>query len=184
MLLGLILALGAYAKLHFNGAWHLRDYSFFLAMAIGYYRMVLLGAVQWLARVLPWVELTLGALLIAGVCTRWVSLVTSALLGFMASLPRSAILDPVNYTNPATELLVDTVFFLVALTITLRAFHWHRARQHLEVDCRTIPLQPCGYLSPEGSAPSARKVRAESVNRQWSIFESSSSLEEKIPSAN
>lgn len=131
VLLGLILALGAYAKLHFNGAWHLRDYSFFLAMAIGYYRTVPLGAVQWLARVLPWVELTLGALLIAGVCTRWVSLVTSALLVFMASLPRSAILGLVNHTNPATELLVDTGCFLVALTIALRAFHWHRARQHL-----------------------------------------------------
>ena len=133
VLLGLILALGAYAKLHFNGAWHLRDYSFFLAMAICYYRMVPLGAVQWLARVLPWVELALGALPIAGVWTRWVSLVTSALLGFMASLPRSAILGPVNHTNPAAELLVDTVFFLVALTITLRAFHCNRARQHLRL---------------------------------------------------
>jgi uncharacterized membrane protein YphA (DoxX/SURF4 family) len=130
VLLGLILAFGAYAKLHFNGAWHLRDYSFFLAMAIGSHRTLPLGAVEWLARVLPWVELTLGALLIAGVCTRWVSLVASALLVFMASLPRAAILGLVNHTNPATELLVDTGFFLVALTITLRAFHSHRAGQH------------------------------------------------------
>ena len=130
VLLGLILGFGAYAKLHFNGAWHLRDYSFFLAMDIGYYRTLPLGAVEWLAGALPWVELTLGALLIAGVCTRWVSLVTSALLAFMASLPRSAILGLVNRTNPATELLIDTGFFLVALTITLRAFHSHSARQH------------------------------------------------------
>jgi uncharacterized membrane protein YphA (DoxX/SURF4 family) len=130
VLLGLILVFGAYAKLHFNGAWHFRDYYFFFAMAIDSYRTLPLGAVEWLARVLPWVELTLGALLIAGFCTRWVSLVTSALLVFMASLPRSAILGLVNHTNPATELLVDTGFFLVALTITLRAFHAHRARQH------------------------------------------------------
>ena len=130
VLLGLILVFGAYAKLHFNGAWHFRDYYFFLAAAIGSYRMLPLGAVEWLAQVLPWVELTLGALLIAGVCTRWVSLVTSALLVLMASLPRSAILGLVNHTNPATELLVDTGFFLVALTITLRAFHSHRVRQH------------------------------------------------------
>ena len=130
VLLGLLLVFGAYAKLHFNGAWHFRDYYFFLAAAIGSYRALPLGPVEWLARVLPWVELTLGALLIAGVCTRWVSLVTSALLVLMASLPRSAILGLVNHTNPATELLVDTGFFLVALTITLRAFHSHRVRQH------------------------------------------------------
>ena len=130
VLLGLILAFGAYAKLHFNGAWHFRDYYFFLAAAVGSYRTLPLGPVEWLARVLPWVELTLGALLIAGVCTRWVSLGTSALLAFMASLPRSAILGLVKHSNPATELLVDTGFFLVALTITLRAFHSHRARQH------------------------------------------------------
>jgi uncharacterized membrane protein YphA (DoxX/SURF4 family) len=128
VLLGLILVFGAYAKLHFNGAWHFRDYYFFFAMAIGSSRTLPLGAVEWLARVLPWVELTLGALLIAGVCTRWVSLVTSALLVFMAALPRSAILGLANRTNPATELLVDTSFFLVALTMTLREFHAHRAR--------------------------------------------------------
>jgi uncharacterized membrane protein YphA (DoxX/SURF4 family) len=130
VLLGLILVFGAYAKLHFNGAWHFRDYYFFLAAAIGSYRKLPFGVVEWLARVLPWVELTLGALLIAGVCTRWVSLVASALLVFMASLPRAAILGLVNHTNPATELLVDTGFFLVAFTITLRAFHSHRAGQH------------------------------------------------------
>jgi hypothetical protein len=130
VLLGLILVFGAYAKLHFNGAWHFRDYYFFLAAAIGSYRILPLGAVEWLARVLPWVELTLGTLLIAGVGARWVSLVTSALLVCMASLPRSAILGLVNHANPATELLVDAGFFLVALTITLRAFHSHRVKKH------------------------------------------------------
>jgi hypothetical protein len=130
VLLGLILLFGAYAKLHFHGAWHFRDYYFFFAMAIGPYRMLPSGAVEWLARVLPWVELSLGALLIAGVGTRWVSLFTSALLAFMASLPRAGILGLAGRTNSATELLVDTAFFLVALTVTLRAFHSHSARQH------------------------------------------------------
>jgi uncharacterized membrane protein YphA (DoxX/SURF4 family) len=129
VLLGLILVFGAYTKLHFNGAWHFRDYYFFFAMAIGSYRTLPLGEVEWLARVLPWVELTLGTLLIAGFGTRWVALITSALLVFMASLPRSAILGLTGRTNPATELLIDTGFFLVALTITLRAFRAHRARQ-------------------------------------------------------
>jgi hypothetical protein len=53
-LLGLILIFGAYTKLHFNGAWHFRDYHFFFAMAIGTYRSLPFGAVEWLARVLPW----------------------------------------------------------------------------------------------------------------------------------
>jgi uncharacterized membrane protein YphA (DoxX/SURF4 family) len=130
LLLGLILVFGAYTKLHFNGAWHFRDYQFFFAMAIGSNRTLPLGEVEWLAWVLPWVELMLGALLIAGAGTRWVSLITSALLVFMASLPRSAILGFASRTNPAVELLVDLGFFLVAVTITLRAFHTHRASKH------------------------------------------------------
>lgn len=130
VLLGLILIFGAYAKLHFNGAWHFRDYYFFFAMGIGSYRTLPLGVVEWLALVLPWLELTLGALLIVGIGTRWVALITSGLLVFMASLPRSAILGLASRTNPAAELLVDTGLFLVALAITLRAFHAHRARQH------------------------------------------------------
>jgi uncharacterized membrane protein YphA (DoxX/SURF4 family) len=130
VLLGLILVFGAYTKLRFNGSWHFRDYYFFLAMAIGSFRALPPGAVEWLARVLPWIELTLGALLIAGVGSRWISLFTSALLVFMASLPRAAILGLGSRTNPATELLADTGFFLVALAITLRAFHSHRTRQH------------------------------------------------------
>jgi hypothetical protein len=130
VLLGLILVFGAYTKLHFNGAWHFRDYHFFFAMAIGSNRTLPLGEVEWLAWVLPWVELALGALLIAGVGTRWVSLIASALLVFMASLPRAAALGLASRTNPATELLVDLGFFLVAVTITLRAFQTHRARKH------------------------------------------------------
>jgi uncharacterized membrane protein YphA (DoxX/SURF4 family) len=130
VLLGLILVFGAYTKLHFNSAWHFRDYHFFFAMAIGSNRTLPLGEVEWLARVVPWVELTLGALLIAGAGTRWVSLIASALLVFMASLPRSAILGIASRTNPATELLVDIGFFLLAVTITLRAFHTHHAREH------------------------------------------------------
>src|SRR5437016_6353026 len=61
--LGLIFVYAAYAKLHFNGAWHLRDYYFFFAMSIDSYRMLPLIIVQWMARILPWLELGLGALL-------------------------------------------------------------------------------------------------------------------------
>jgi uncharacterized membrane protein YphA (DoxX/SURF4 family) len=130
ILLGLLFVFGAYTKLHFNGAWHFQDYHFFFAMAIGTYRTMPIWAVEWFARLLPWVELVLGALLITGVSKRWVWLVSSALLLFMASMPRAAFLGLASRTNPATELLADTGLFLVAIAIALSAFQLHRASQH------------------------------------------------------
>ena len=44
--LGGIFLFAAYAKLHFGGAWHLRDYQFFFAMAINSYNMLPLPVVQ------------------------------------------------------------------------------------------------------------------------------------------
>src|ERR1700684_2900831 len=70
--LGLIFLVAAYAKLHFAGEWHLRDYQFFFAMAIDAYKMLPISAVQWMAQILPWFELALGVLLIAGVAVRWI----------------------------------------------------------------------------------------------------------------
>jgi len=78
--LGAILIYAAYAKLHFNGAWHLRDYNFIFAIGIDSYQMLPLWAVSWLALVLPWTELALGLLLIAGIGLRWVASITTALL--------------------------------------------------------------------------------------------------------
>jgi len=129
ILVGLILLFGAYTKLHFNGAWHFRDYYFFLAMAIRSYRTLPLAAVEWIAKILPWLQLTLGVLLIGGVGTRWVSLVTSALLVYMATLPRVAFLGLAGRTNPVMELMFDIGFFLLALNITLKSFHSHRTKQ-------------------------------------------------------
>ena len=62
--LGLIFLYAAYAKLHYNGAWHLRDYYFLFAMGIDSYRMLPLSVVEWMARILPWLELALGTLLV------------------------------------------------------------------------------------------------------------------------
>jgi uncharacterized membrane protein YphA (DoxX/SURF4 family) len=64
--LGIIFLIAAYAKLHFAGEWHLRDYQFFFAMAIDSYKMLPISAVQLMAQILPWFELALGILLIAG----------------------------------------------------------------------------------------------------------------------
>jgi uncharacterized membrane protein YphA (DoxX/SURF4 family) len=78
--LGAIFLYAAYSKLYFDGAWHLRDYQFFFAMAIDSYKMLPLSVVKWMASILPWFELLLGGLLIAGVGLRWVGSITSALL--------------------------------------------------------------------------------------------------------
>ena len=39
LVLGLIFMYASYAKLHFDGAWHLRDYHFLFAFAIDSYQM-------------------------------------------------------------------------------------------------------------------------------------------------
>ena len=78
--LGWIFLYAAYTKLHFDGEWHFGDYHFFFAMAIDSYKMLPLSAVQLMARVLPWFELVLGALLIAGIGLRWTGVVASGLL--------------------------------------------------------------------------------------------------------
>src|SRR6266849_174600 len=62
--LGSIFLYAAYSKLYFNGGWHLGDYQFFFGMAIDSYKMLPVSAVQWIALILPWFELLLGALLI------------------------------------------------------------------------------------------------------------------------
>ena len=78
--LGFIFLYAAYTKFYFGGGWHLGDYQFFFAMAIDSYKMLPMWAVEWMARVLPWFELALGALLIIGVGLRWTGLISSGLL--------------------------------------------------------------------------------------------------------
>jgi uncharacterized membrane protein YphA (DoxX/SURF4 family) len=91
--LGVIFLYAAYAKLYFNGGWHLSDYHFFFGMAINSYNLLPILAVELLARVLPWFELALGAFLIIGIGLRWTSLIASALLVvFIAAMTRAYIL--------------------------------------------------------------------------------------------
>src|SRR5437016_12030591 len=92
VLLGLVFVYAAYAKLHYNGAWHLRDYYFLFAMGIDSYRMLPLSVVEWMARILPWLELALGTLLVIGVGMRWAGLAVIALLVlFMIALAHAAL---------------------------------------------------------------------------------------------
>ena len=136
IVLGLIFVYAAYAKLHFNGAWHLRDYYFFFAMSIDSYRMLPLIIVQWMARILPWLELGLGALLVVGAGVRWAGLVLSALLVvFMMALAHAALggleincgCFGTGSVKPGRELMLDGVLLALALAVTMGGFLSHRA---------------------------------------------------------
>jgi uncharacterized membrane protein YphA (DoxX/SURF4 family) len=136
ILLGLVFAYAAYAKLHFNGAWHLRDYYFFFAMSIDSYRMLPLVVVEWMARILPWLELGLGALLVIGAGVRWAGLVVSALLAvFMIALAHAALggleincgCFGTGSVKPGRELMLDGVLLALALAVTVGGFLSHRA---------------------------------------------------------
>jgi uncharacterized membrane protein YphA (DoxX/SURF4 family) len=129
--LGLIFLVAAYTKLHFNGGWHFGDYHFFFAMAIDSYNILPLWAVESLARVLPLLELVLGALLIVGVGLRWTGSITSALLlVFIGAMTRALILGIkikcgcFGNDEPLTifTLLRDSTMLLLALAVTIGAF--------------------------------------------------------------
>jgi uncharacterized membrane protein YphA (DoxX/SURF4 family) len=129
--LGLIFLFAAYSKLYFDGAWHWRDYQFFFAMAIDSYKMLPLSVVQWMARFLPWFELSLGVLLMIGVGVRWVGSITSALLlVFIGAMTRAKILGLEincgcfgnNEKLGTATLIRDGSLLVLALAVTIGAF--------------------------------------------------------------
>ena len=133
--LGAIFVYAAYTKLHYAGAWHLRDYHFLFAFGINSYQMLSPESALLLARVLPWLEVALGVLLIAGIGLRWVGSITTALLiVFMIALARAASKGlAINCgcfgnesTSPAKELTLDSLFLLTAIGITVGAFFSNR----------------------------------------------------------
>ena len=135
--LGAIFLYAAYSKLYFDGAWHLRDYQFFFAMAIDSYKMLPLSIVQWMARFLPWFELLLGGLLIVGAGVRWVGSITSALLlVFIGAMTRAKIMGlEINcgcFGNNEklgwATLARDSSLLILALAVTIGAFLIKRRR--------------------------------------------------------
>jgi len=138
VILGGIFVYAAYAKVHYNGQWHVGDYQFLFAMGIDSYQMLPFWAVNWLATILPWLEVTLGALLILGVGLRWIGIaITALLLVFMTALTRASLLGlQINCgcfgnesANVRKELLLDVGLLTVALIITIGAFLTSRARR-------------------------------------------------------
>jgi uncharacterized membrane protein YphA (DoxX/SURF4 family) len=135
--LGAIFLYAAFAKLYFDGAWHLRDYHFFFAMAIDSYKMLPLSVVEWMARILPWFELLLGALLIVGIGLRWAGSITTALLlVFMGAMTRAKILGLEincgcfgnNEKLGTATLIRDSSLLVLALAVTIGAFLIKRRR--------------------------------------------------------
>jgi len=129
--LGLIFVVAAYTKLHFNGSWHFGDYHFFFAMAIDSYKMLPTSVVEWMARVLPWFELALGAWLISGIGLRWSGLLTSALLlVFIGAMTRAKIMGLEincgcfgnNEKLGAATLIRDSSLLVLSLAVTIGAF--------------------------------------------------------------
>ncbi len=135
--LGAIFLYAAYSKLYFDGAWHLHDYHFFFAMAIDSYKMLPLSVVEWMARILPWFELLLGALLIIGIGVRWVGSITTALLlVFIGAMTRAKILGLEincgcfgnNEKLGTATLIRDSSLLVLALAVTIGAFLMKRRR--------------------------------------------------------
>ena len=135
--LGAIFLYAAFAKLYFDGTWHLRDYHFFFAMAIDSYKMLPLSVVEWMARILPWFELLLGALLIVGIGLRWAGSITTALLlVFMGAMTRAKILGLEincgcfgnNEKLGTATLIRDSSLLVLALAVTIGAFLIKRRR--------------------------------------------------------
>lgn len=131
VLLGAIFIYAAFAKLYFNGAWHFSDYHFFFGMVINSYNILPIGGVELAARILPWFELLLGVLLIAGIGLRWTGLLASLLLiVFIAAMARAYMngleimcgcFGNSEKLGPLT-LLRDSSMLIPALGVTIGAF--------------------------------------------------------------
>ena len=78
LLLGAVFIYAAYTKL--RQSWLL------FALSIDSYQMLPEWAVFAVARTLPWLELALGALLVAGAWLRYLSMVAAAILGLFFSV--------------------------------------------------------------------------------------------------
>jgi len=131
VILGAIFLVAAYTKLHFNGGWHFGDYHFFFGMAINSYNLLPVWAVELLARILPWFELMLGAVLIMGVGLRWSGIFASALLlVFIGAMTRAYIMHLEimcgcfgnNEKLGPWTLVRDSSMLVLALAVTIGAF--------------------------------------------------------------
>lgn len=131
LLLGAVFIYAAYIKFHPAGHWDLRGYWILFAMSIDSYHALPEWGVVVLARVLPWFELALGALLIGGWGLRYVASIASVLLiGFFSAMLRAhfkgleidcGCFGPGEKLGART-LIRDGLLLAVSLALTAGAF--------------------------------------------------------------
>jgi putative oxidoreductase len=149
--LGLIFVYAAYVKLFqfTDGRLHLLPWQLF-AMAIDSYQLLPQTAVEILARTLPWFELALGFLLIAGRWLRFSSISTSLLLAVFLSLMVRAYVKGQEIScgcfGPGEiiswkTLLRDGSLLAASLFVTAGAFWRGRARRE-SLDRDSLPTTP------------------------------------------
>ncbi|MHB8410388.1 MAG: MauE/DoxX family redox-associated membrane protein [Candidatus Acidiferrales bacterium] len=111
----------------------------FFAMQVDSYQLLPPRAVSPFAHALPWIELALGVLLLAGFALRYVSLASTLLLAlFYAVVIRSYALGLTincgcfgpNEKLDAWTLVRDGLLFALGIAITIAAFIVHRQSHH------------------------------------------------------
>lgn len=138
VLVGGIFLFAGYEKLHYAGAWHLRDYHFLFSFGVNSYQMLSFSNALLLARILPPLEIAIGILLIAGVGLRLAGPITIALLVmFMIALTHALLAGTDikcgcfgnDSATPGRELLMDSVLLPITVALTVAAFRSARARR-------------------------------------------------------
>jgi uncharacterized membrane protein YphA (DoxX/SURF4 family) len=146
VILGAVMAYAAYTKL--RASWLV------FAGSLSGYQLLPDNLLEPIARALPWFELLLGVLLIAGILTRWSALLTTLLLGtFFGVMVRSyaaglkidcGCFGPGEALGPKT-LIRDGSLVALSIAVTVGAFisrrrnrreldRWRPSRQNQTVD--------------------------------------------------
>jgi uncharacterized membrane protein YphA (DoxX/SURF4 family) len=137
ILVGGVFLFAGYEKLHYAGAWHVRDYHFLFAFGVNSYQMLSFDNALLLARILPPLEIVLGILLITGLGVRLAGPVTMALLVmFMIALTHALVAGTEikcgcfgnDSASPGRELFLDCVLLPITVAVTVAAFRSTRAR--------------------------------------------------------
>jgi uncharacterized membrane protein YphA (DoxX/SURF4 family) len=109
----------------------------FFAMQLDSYQMLPAWAVSPIAHTLPWIELALGILLLAGLGLRYVAIVATLFLAlFWAVIIRSYAMHLAincgcfgpNEKLTGWRVLEDGCFFALGIAVTIGAFILHRHR--------------------------------------------------------
>lgn len=113
--------------------------SAMFAMQVDSYQLLPPWAVIFVARTLPWFELGLALLLLAGIGLRWVALVTTGLLaayfGILARSYSAGLKINCGCFGPGAEplsgrrLVIEAVFLALGLGVTIGAFLQARSRR-------------------------------------------------------